>query len=551
MRTITAGLAPEEQDFIISSLSPSLAQKRLALRVVLVLLVAFFIITWPLRGVQLARIDPFVPMYATAMFVNDSITALLLFAQFSILRSRALLVISSGYLFTAFILVPWLLTFPGVFAPGGLLRAGLQSTAWLYILWHSGFPTFVIAYALLKDGDPNKRLWHGSVRAAILSSVAITAGIVSALAILVTAGDERLPGLMLDTVHLSALWPYAAGFASLLSLLAGVVLWTRRRSVLDLWLIVVMCAYVIEICLISFPVPARYSVGWYGGRVMGVISGSLVLFVLLYETTTLYARALRAVLAQRRERLARLMAGDAVSITGDAVSASIAHEIKQPLAAMITNAGTGLRWLDRAAPDVDQAKVAFKQIVTTGHRAGAMIESIRANFRKDVRTRTSLDLNELVRESLALLRGELQTQRVSVQAEPNERLPRVKGDRVQLQQVLLNLISNAIDSMAATDGARVLCVKSQVHDSGGVMVSVEDTGTGIEPKDIEQIFSPLFTTKSHGMRMGLSICRSIIEAHEGQLWVTPNRSQGAAFQFILPADAAMSADNLATSGRTA
>ncbi len=531
MRTITAGLAPEEQDFIISSLSPSLAQKRLALRVVLVLLVAFFIITWPLRGVQLARIDPFVPMYATAMFVNDSITALLLFAQFSILRSRALLVISSGYLFTAFILVPWLLTFPGVFAPGGLLRAGLQSTAWLYILWHSGFPTFVIAYALLKDGDPNKRLWHGSVRAAILSSVAITAGIVSAVAILVTAGDERLPGLMLDTVHLSALWPYAAGFASLLSLLAGVVLWTRRRSVLDLWLIVVMCAYVIEICLISFPVPARYSVGWYGGRVMGVISGSLVLFGLLC--------------------LARLMAGDAVSITGDAVSASIAHEIKQPLAAMITNAGTGLRWLDRATPDVDQAKVAFKQIVTTGHRAGAMIESIRANFRKDVRTRTSLDLNELVRESLALLRGELQTQRVSVQAEPNERLPRGKGDRVQLQQVLLNLISNAIDSMAATDGARVLCVKSQVHDSGGVMVSVEDTGTGIEPKDIEQIFSPLFTTKSHGMGMGLSICRSIIEAHEGQLWVTPNRSQGAAFQFILPADAAMSADNLATSGRTA
>jgi signal transduction histidine kinase len=348
---------------------------------------------------------------------------------------------------------------------------------------------------------------------------------------------------MLDTVHLSVLWPYAAGFASLLSVLALAVLWARRRSVLDLWLMVVMCAYVIELCLISFPVPTRYSVGWYSGRILGVLSGSLVLFVLLYETTTLYAGVLRAVLAQRRERLARMM-------TGDAVSASIAHEIKQPLAAMITNAGTGLRWLDRATPDVDEAKAALKQIVVTGHRAGSVIESIRAMFRKDLGTRTSLDINELVREALALMRGELQTHRVSVEAEPNERLPRVKGDRVQLQQVLLNLITNAIDSMAASDGARVLCVKSEVHDSGGVMVSVEDTGTGVDPKDVDQLFNPLFTTKSHGMGMGLSICRSIIEAHEGQLWATPNRSQGSVFQFILPADAAIAADKLNISGRT-
>jgi signal transduction histidine kinase len=532
--TKTAAVAPEEQEFIISSLSPSLAQKRLALCVVLVLLVAFFIIAWPLSTVQLAQVHAFVPIYATAMFVNDSITAVLLFAQFSILRSRALLAISSGYLFTAFMSVPWLLTFPAVFAPSGLLRAGLQSTAWLYILWHVGFPTFVIAYALLKDGDPNKRLWHGSVRVAVLSSVAMTAGIVSALAFLVTAGHERLPGLMLDTVHLSALWPYAAGFASLVSVVALVVLWARRRSVLDLWLMVVMCAYLIEICLISFPVPARYSVGWYGGRIFGFLSGSLVLFVLLYETTTLYAGLLRAVLAQRRERLARLM-------TGDAVSASIAHEVRQPLSAMILVAGAGLRWLDRATPDLDEAKAAFKEIVATSNRAEAVIGSIRAIFRKDVGTRTSLDINELVREALALMRGELQTHRVSVQAEPNERLPRVKGDRVQLQQVLLNLITNAIDSMAATDGARVLCVRSKVNESGGVMVSVEDTGPGVEPKDIEQIFNPLFTTKSHGMGMGLSICRSIIEAHEGQLWAAPNRSQGAVLQFILPADTALAA----------
>ena len=542
--TKTTVAAPEEQDFLLSSLSPSPAQKRLALGVVLVLLLAFVIIAGLLSKLQLARIDAFVPIYASAMLVNDTITAVLLLAQFSILRSRALLAIASGYLFTAFILVPWILTFPGVFAPSGLLGAGLQSTAWLYILWHAGFPTFVVAYALLKDGDPTKRLWQSSARLAILSSVAITASIVCAATILVTAGDRMLPNLMLDTVRLSGLWPYAAGFASLLSVVALVVLWVRRRSVLDLWLMVVMCAYVIEMCLISFPVPARYSVGWYGGRIFGVLSGSLVLFVLLYETTTLYARLLRAVLAQRRERVARLM-------TGDAVSASIAHEIKQPLSAMIMNAGTSLRWLDRPTPELEEAKEALKQIVTDGRRAGEVIESIRAIFKKDVGTRISIDVNELVREAVALMRAELQTHRVSVQAEASEWLPRVRGDRVQLQQVLLNLITNAIDSMAATDGVRLLSVKSKLHDSGRVMVSVEDTGKGVEQKDLEQIFNPFFTTKLHGMGMGLSICRSIIEAHEGRLWATPKRSRGAVFQFILPADTAVSTDHPATRGGAA
>jgi signal transduction histidine kinase len=541
----TAAAVPESQDFILSSLSPSLAQKRLALGIVLFLLVAFFILAGPLSTRPLAPIEAFIPIYATAMLVNDSITALLLFAQFSILRSRALLVIASGYLFTALIVVPWMLMFPGVFSPSGLLGPGLQSVSWLYILWHAGFAGFVITYALLKDDNPTKRRWQGSVRVAILSSVAITAGIVCAIAVLVTAGRELLPQLNLDPIHLSRLWLYAAGFAALFPIAAIVVLWVRRRSVLDLWLMVVMCAFVIEMSLISFPVPARYTLGWYGGRVCGFLSGSLLLFVLLYEITTLYARLIRAVLAQRSERVARLM-------TGDAVSASIAHEIRQPLSAMITNADTGLRWLDRATPDVDNAKAALNQIVIAGHRAGTVIESIRAIFKKDVRNRTSLDINELVREALALMHSELLKHGVSVQAEPDERLPRVDGDRSQLQQVLLNLVTNAIDSMSATNAVRVLRVKSKVHDSGGVIVSVEDTGAGIDPKDLDRIFNPLFTTKSHGMGMGLAICRSIIEGHGGRLWATPNTSQGTVFQFVLPTDSAMTADrHIDTFPRTA
>jgi signal transduction histidine kinase len=469
-----------------------------------------------------------------AIFVNDSITAVLLFAQFSILRSRALLAISSGYLFAALVAIPWLLTFPGVFAPGGLLGAGLQSTNWLYILWHAGFPTFVMAYALLKDADPAKRLWQGSVGAAILLSVATTAAVVCAATLLVTAGDSLLPRISLDPVHFSTLWLYVAGCLVLWIVLTLIVLWIRRRSVLDLWLMVVMCAYAIEVFLAAFPGLARFSVGWYAGRIFGFVSGSLVLVVLLYEITILYAQLLRAVLAQRREREARLL-------TGNAVAATIAHEVKQPLSGMITNADAGLRWLDRSMPDLEEAKAAFNQIVADGHRAGAVIESIRTIFKKDARNRTSLDVNHLIGEALALVRGDLQQHRILLEGDPNAQVPQVRGDRIQLQQVFLNLITNAIDSMATKDGPRILCVRSEVHDGGNVMVSVADTGTGIESQEVERIFSPLFTTKSNGMGMGLSICRSIIEAHDGRIWVAPNKPQGVVFQFVLPADGATSA----------
>ena len=212
---------------------------------------------------------------------------------------------------------------------------------------------------------------------------------------------------------------------------------------------VVMFLYLIEVPLSYYPAPSRFSAGWYAVRIFGFLSSSLVLIVLLYEIETLYATLLGAVLAQRREREARLM-------TGDAVAASIAHEVKQPLTAMVTSADAGFRFLDRSTPNLDRAKEAFKLIAADGHRAGEVVESIRANFRGDVRTRTSLDVNELIREALALERGDLEKHRILVQAEPNEQLPEVRGNRVQLQQVLLNLITNAIDAMAAKDEPRVL-----------------------------------------------------------------------------------------------
>jgi signal transduction histidine kinase len=356
----------------------------------------------------------------------------------------------------------------------------------------------------------------------------LTTALVLAGAFLFIFGEALLPRVILDSGRFSPLSNHvAAPVIFLVSVAAMGVLWIRRRTVLDLWLMVITFLYSMEIPLNFYPLQERFSTGWYAARALGALSSSIVLIVLLHEITTLYARLLSAVLAQRREREARLM-------TGDAVAATIAHEMRQPLTAMVTTADAGLRFLDRATPNLDRAKEAFKRITTDGHRAGEVVESIRANFKTDVRDRTRLEINELIKEALALGGGELQKHSIVVHAEPAQHLPEVRGNRVQLQQVLLNLITNAIDAMAARAEPRILSVKSEMYEADRVIVSVTDTGTGIRAQDGDRIFSPLYTTKSDGMGMGLSICRAIIEAHEGRLWFAPNKRGGAVFQFTLP-----------------
>ena len=483
-----------------------------------------FIVMGPLSHVRLARVPAFLPMYLMAMFLTDSFTATLLFAQFAISRTLANLVIASGYLFAAMTVIPYSLTFPGVFAPEGVI-GGLQSTAWLFNLWHAGFPMFVIGYALLKDAVSGKQIWQGKVYTGIAFSVALTAAVVSAAVFLCIAGEAYSPIIISDTFRFSPLFPYyVAGPVAAACGSALIVLWIYRRSLLDLWLMVVLFLFVVEMPISYYPNPERFSLGWYTARIMGFFASSIVLIVLLYEITTLYARLLQAVRAQRREREARLM-------TGDAVAATIAHEVKQPLSAMITRADAGLRFLNRKVPDLEEAKEAFRHIAADGHRTGAVIESIRATFKKGDRTRASLDLNGLIMETLVLVGGDLKKHRILVEAELDERLPHITGDRIQLQQVLVNLIVNAIDSMSDVGGSRVLSVKSLIQDDGDVRISVADTGAGVGAQDIDRIFNPLFTTKANGMGMGLAICRSIIEAHHGRLWAVPNTPSGTVFHF--------------------
>jgi signal transduction histidine kinase len=512
---------------VLTRASPSRAQKLLAFAVVPGILAVVFIVSRPFAGVQLRAVDAFVPFYVTAIFLNCLITGVLLFAQFSILRSRALLVIANGYVFAALMIIPYTLSFPGVFEPGRSLIGGLQSTPWLYILRHCGFAMFVLAFALLEDFDVDTSYGQGRVRRSIVLSFAATVAVVLAAALVCIAGEALLPTLINDRLHFDATWVYYAG-APIASLyvFALILLWFQRDTVLGLWLMVVSFVHLVGVPLTFYPPPVRFSVGWYTVVTMNLIANSLVLVVLLVEISKLYARVLLAVGARHREREARL-------VTGDAVSAMIAHEVKQPLSAMITRAETSLRWLNRALPDLDKAKEEIKRIAADGHRAGAVIDSIRANFKKDASVRTPVDVNNLIAETIDLVRSDLQKHRILLRAEPGVGLPQVAADRSQLQQVLLNLITNAIDSMAAEDGTRILGVSSEFHDHQGIVVSVADTGKGISSQDSEQVFNPLFTTKSGGMGMGLSICRSIIEAHEGRIWVVSNSPKGAMFQFAL------------------
>src|SRR5882757_8185237 len=220
------------------------------------------------------------------------------------------------------------------------------------------------------------------------------------------------------------------------------------------------------------------------------------------------------------------------------LAASIAHEVNQPLAAVVANAEACLRWLDRQTPDLDAARRSVQWIIDDGNRAGEVIRRVRALANKTEIEKVPLDVNEIIREVITLVQRELIGHLVSLQMELAPALPMTLGDRVQLQQVMINLVMNGIEAMqSVTDRPRALVIRSAQDETQQVLVSVTDRGVGISAENADRLFNAFFTTKSSGMGMGLSICRSIMEAHGGRLWATANVPHGATFQFTLPVSA--------------
>jgi signal transduction histidine kinase len=221
------------------------------------------------------------------------------------------------------------------------------------------------------------------------------------------------------------------------------------------------------------------------------------------------------------------------------MAASIAHEVNQPLAGIVNNANAGLRWLNRQPPNVDEVEAALRRIVSDGERSGGIIASIRAMLKKGDRKKVELDLNELISDVMRLTQGQFQRYGVSVRSELARDLPSVWGDRVQLEQVILNLLMNAAEAtLPSSDQERVVRVRSEKDDGHGALITVEDSGTGVDPANVERIFEAFFTTKVEGTGMGLSICRSIVESHGGRITVAKAIPHGSAFRVFLPRDGA-------------
>jgi PAS domain S-box-containing protein len=605
----------------------------------------------PFAEIQLARINSFVPAFEGIIFVTDLVTSVLLFSQFAIYRPRALLILACGYLFSALMIISHALTFPGAFSPTGLLGAGDQTAPWIYWFWHLLFSLALLGYGLMRGEKSESGPAQTSSLAVIVRSVALVLALACGLILLATAGHDYLPVLFTERVGRGPFIHPVAAITMLVCVSAFAILWFRQRSVLDQWLMIVALAAILELIVVVMFSPARFTLGFYAGRLFSLLTSTVVLVVLLAETARIYADVARssegtirrlvdanilgvciwnsdgAVISANDEFLRilqydrgdiatgrlrwtdltpvewRKKAEDAVAelrstetlqpvemeyfrndgsrvpvLIGGALfegggnegvafvldlterkqseqalhelesnfarmnrvsmmgelAASLSHEITQPIASARNNARAALNFLDRQSPDFGEVREALGCVVGDADRAGDIIGRIRDQVRKAPPRKEYFDLNPAIGEVIELARSALVRNGVSAQTRLADELSAVHGDRVQLQQVVLNLVLNAVEAMGSVEAGRRELMISTERLPTGVLVAVRDSGPGINSAHLERVFDAFYTTKSGGTGMGLSICRSIVSVHGGRLWVEENKPRGAVFQFTLP-----------------
>ena len=511
---------------LLTDLPPTRRQTRAAIAIVVIVLVAFAVVV-PFSGKQAVALNAFFPSLDAIVLVTDLITAVLLYAQFSISRSRSLLILASGYFFTALIVIPHALTFSGAFSPTGLFGAGLQTGSWLFIFWHIGFAAALLGYALSKDMTRGRLAAETAVVREIGWSAVAVVALVGGITWLTTGGEALLPPIILDASRLSPFVIYPIWFTILITAAGLVILVARRRSVLDLWLIVVAAVFIGELAFSGLLPTVRFSVGFYAGRVFSLVTSSVVLIVLLAETTLLYVHLARSNNLLQRERHNKL-------ISMEAMAASISHELNQPIGAALLNTESALMCLKATPPEIDESAEALESIVENTMQAKAILSNLRSLFGEAELTRERVDLNSLSLEVLQALRPSSQI-RLDIRTELASRLPPALGHKVQLQEVVTNLIQNAVDAMNSVVGPRALIVRTEREGNDKVAIAVEDRGPGVSPPDTENIFDAFVTTKPDGMGLGLAISKMIVERHEGTLSVSSAIPHGAIFRVTLPA----------------
>ena len=515
-------------EFSIATAPATAQHRRLALAVVLVALAAYAAII-PYAHIRLPRVDSFVPTMFAISIVGDLITSVLIFAQFRATGSRALLVLASGHLFFSAIMTGYVMTFPGAFAPTGLLGAGLQTAPWLQAVGRGGIAAAMAAYAVLTIRARRRGASESAPGShSILSGVVVVAIAAGAIIFALTAGHDLWPA-MLSEGRVTPLGNYVNAVVTLMIAVALALLAsTRGKTILDLWLIVAALGMLLEAVMVLWLVHERYCLSFYAIRLIALPVSKVVLIVLLWETMRLYTNLAVANRELQRERANRLT-------NAAAGLAAIAHEIRQPLAGINMTASAGQKFLKRSPPDVGAAEDLFGQITHASQRASEVFTSILGLFRQSDRLQ-ALDAAEAVVEATGLIGQQFEEHNVAIRTDFAPDLPLVRANAGQLRTVILNVLQNSIEVMATTtDTPRTIRIATSLLGSGAVCISFEDTGPGIEADDLESIFDPFVTTKAQGTGLGLAICRMVIEQHGGALSAGAGEKGGARFEITLPA----------------
>ena len=527
-----AGRHARDSDYdfpiVIATMPATARQRRTALAVVVVLFAVALIVA-PFADIQVGPIDSFIPVLQTVLSVADLITATLLFTQYAIQPRSALLVLASGYIFSGSFAFLQTLAFPGGYAPAGLIGDGRNTPAWLFVLWHTTFLGSALIYALSKDADRSFALDRGTGKKRIGVAIVCALAVIGGLTWTVTEGVGYLPEFYAGSVTLQTRLGNQVNLVlSSIAVMALVILFVRRRTVLDLWLMVTLLAWIPNFLVAAVASSVRFSVGWYAARGFALVASCMLLSVLLAEMTFLYSRLANALALQRREHSNRLM-------SVEAATAAMAHELATPLGAIMLDASAARSNIREKLPDLEELNAILEDIETTSHRAGAIISSIRAlSARTPIDQRTMTEMEGIARQVLRLTQHELQINEISVETEFQDRLL-VHADPTQLQQVVLNLVKNAIDAMSSVSPeARLLRLATRLEGSSNLLLSVQDSGIGISLEDKERIFDPFFTTKPTGMGLGLAICRTVVENHEGKLRLAKSDCHGSIFEVVMP-----------------
>ena len=501
--------------------------------------VVIFIIILPLAKIQLPKIAAFIPFYESALIINDFITAVLLFGKFRFLRSASLFILSCGYLFTSCTEFIHILTFPEIFSKSGLIGAGPQTAAWLYNFWHGTFPLFIIAYTFIKKFNERKLIkYYMNKNIFILFGILFVLLLVFTFTIISTLGNNILPVIIINDFYTSSMIFVVASVWSI-SLIALIYLIVKRPyTILDMWLIVTMVTWLIDIALSAVFNNARYDVGFYAGRIFGLLSASFLLTILLFESSMLYSKLSRAYKNEHREKMRVLEKSNKLNILNkelDSFSYSISHDLRAPLRAI--DGFVGILEENHSDQLDNEGKKMLQTVRKNSDFMKILIEDLlkfsKLGKQKLTTQKTNIDI--IIKNIIDDFKLYCVDRNIQYQI---QELGFMEADPTLIKQVFFNLISNAIKFTKNKDPAFIeIGYQFDEMNKDSKIYFVKDNGAGFDMKYADKlfgVFQRLHTKEEfEGTGVGLSIVKRIIERHGGQIWVNSILNGGTTFFFTI------------------